>query len=48
MLFYIHKHYMKRVRIRSFPGPYFTAFGTDQKNSEQEQQRKLISVSVLQ
>ena len=37
MLFYIHKHYMKRVRIRSFSGPYVTAFGTDQKNSEQEQ-----------
>ena len=48
MLFYVHKHYMKRVRIRSFSGPYVTAFGTDQKNSEQEQQRKLISVSVLQ
>ena len=30
------EHYVKSVRIRSFSGPYFPAFGlnTDQKNAE--------------
>ena len=41
----VSDHYVKSVRIRNFPGPYFPAFGlnTDQKNSEYGHFSRIVS-----